>query len=445
MAGLSMDKFADSLALMAEKVDGNKYLNALKTTFTIYLPFILVGSFATLLNLLIANPQTGLARWIPALAKIGPAFTSMNFVTMSFMTVPIVFLLGWQLAKRNKTNELTTGVLCVVSYLTVVPQVVEITVPKSDPVEVLSSAGLNVGALGAQGLFVGMLMTIAVSEFFRFLSGIDALKIKMPPSVPSAITASFNALLPVFIVLVTTSVGGILFRLAAGSYLNEWIYKVLQRPLEGIFQSPAGIIAIVIVAQLFWFLGIHGGLVISPIRNPLLAAAIAANVAAVNAGQLPTQPVTYGFWVTFIVAGGAGITLSLIFAIWLFGKEADSRMVAKLAFLPGVMGISEPLVFGIPLVLNPVFAIPFIFNSAIATAIALIANNIGFIHPNIVDVPFGVPIGLNAFIGYGWQGIVVQFVILAVCTLTWMPFVIANDRRAIAEREQEAELAVSPA
>lgn len=98
---------------------------------------------------------------------------------------------------------------------------------------------------------------------------------------------------------------------------------------------------------------------------------------------------TYGFWLNFVVTGGAGITLSLIFAIFLFSKREDHRMIAKLSFLPGLCGISEPIVFGLPLVLNPTFAIPFIFNSGISTAIAMFATSIGFLPCNTVDVPFG--------------------------------------------------------
>ena len=160
------------------------------------------------------------------------------------------------------------------------------------------------------------------------------IKIKMPPSVPAAISQSFNTLIPILITLTVTAVGGILFYLATGSYLNEWVYSVIQSPLEVIFQSPAGIIGIVIISQIFWFLGIHGGLIISPIRNPLMSAAIAANTAAVAAGSVANQPVTMGFWTFFIVAGGAGMILSLIIAIFLFSKREDHRMIAKLGAIP---------------------------------------------------------------------------------------------------------------
>lgn len=98
-----------------------------------------------------------------------------------------------------------------------------------------------------------------------------------------------------------------------------------------------------------------------------------------------------GFWMCFIVPGGAGMTLALLIAIFLFSKREDHRAVAKLAFVPGLLGISEPVVFAMPLVLNPIFAIPFIFNSAITCAIAMIATNIGFLPATPSTCPLACP------------------------------------------------------
>lgn len=436
------ERFSESLSTVAEKVEENKYLNSLKNAFAYYLPFILVGSFATLLNTLISSKTTGLAIWVPALAELGPGFTALNFATMSFMTIPIVFLLGLLLGRRNGTQEYATAALAVVAYITVVPQVVTAAVT-DQPDLTTSAAGVPAAALGAQGLFVGILWTIVITELFRWLASVDALRIKMPASVPPAVSSSFSNLLPVFIVLVFSAIFGILFRMLTGAYLNEWIYKVLQAPLEVIFQSTAGIVIMLMTAQLFWFLGIHGGLVISPIRNPLMAAGIATNVALHNAGDAPTQILTFGFWLVFGVVGGAGMTLGLNIAGMLFSSQQDLKLVCRLGLLPGLFSISEPMVFGVPLVLNPVYVIPFIGNAGISGFIGVMAHQIGFVTPNVVDVPFGLPILLNAFISYGWQGIVVQAIIIVVCTLTWIPFVKIDDRRARREQEREAEAEVA--
>lgn len=420
------EKAEDLLLDIAEKVDSNKYLTAIKNTFSAFMPFIIVGSFATLFKALISSTTTGLAQWIPILANLNDAFSAINFATMGIMTLPIVFLIAVNLAKANKVPELITGVVALASYISVVPSVVTVTIDEATG----TASAIPSTAVGAQGLFVGMIIAVLVTMLFSWLMKFEKIKIKMPASVPPAIATSFNTLIPIFVTVTITAVVGGIFRNVTGSYLNEWIYKVLQAPMEVVFQSPAGIIAIVIISQLFWFLGIHGGLVIQPIRNPLIAAAVAANIAAVEAGGVATQPITYGFWLNFIVTGGAGMILSLLIAIFIFSKREDHRMIAKLGILPSICGISEPVVFGLPLVLNPTFAIPFIFNSAISTGIALFFTNIGFLPCNTVDCPFGVPVILSAFIGHGWQGVVVQLICIAVATVVWTPFVLVSNKQA---------------
>ena len=430
------EKMEDGLMTVAEKIDDNRYLQAIKNAFTAYMPFIIVGSFGTLFNALIANPKTGLAQWIPALESLSGAFAAMNFATMTFMTVPIIFLIAMYLARFNKTPEYLTGVVAVASYISVVPHAITYTIgDKATRVPAVQAT-----ALGAQGLFIGMLMAIVIAELFKILTKIEKIKIKMPPSVPSGISTSFNTLIPILILVLGSAVFGNLFKTATGQYLNEFIYAVVQTPLEIALRSPLGILALVIAGQLFWFLGIHGGLVITPLRNPLFVTALAANVDAVAHGKVPTESFTTSFWQNFIVPGGAGVTLSLLIAIFIFSKREEHRMISKLGLLPGICSINEPVVFGLPLVLNPTFAIPFIFNSAIGAAIALFATKIGFLVPNVVEVPFGVPIIISPFISHGWQGVVVQIIIFAVCTLTWIPFVIISNKKA--EREKAKEQAM---
>lgn len=433
------DKFTDFISIVAEKVDDNKYLAAIKGTFTIYLPFIIVGSFATLGNSLLASETTGLAQFsgLAFLSSLGPAFTAINFATMNIMTLAIVFILAMQLAQKNGENEIFSGLVALSAYIAVVPQGIMSVV---DGVESLVS-GVPVTAMNASGLFVGMILTVFVVELFCFLCKVEKLKIKMPPTVPGAISKSFNTLVPIFITLTTFGILGRLFTIATGSYINDFIYEILQAPMEVFFQSPIGIIGIVIISQLFWLVGIHGGLVISPIRNPILIAALAANIAAYEGGHLPDQIITMGSWLAFIVVGGAGLILSLIIAIFIASKKEEDRAMAKLGFVPALFGISEPIVFGLPLVLNPLFAIPFVFGSGVAAAILLVAGNIGFLTPNIIDVPFGIPIFISGFIGWGFSGIIVQAIIVAIGTLLYLPFVLLSNKQAIPDEDNQENFA----
>ena len=427
------DKFVDGMSLVAEKVDENKFLGAIKDSFTIYMPFVIVGSFMSLFNTILCSTTTGLAKWIPALEALKPIFTAANFATLSCMTLPIVFLIGLKLGKKNNVPEHISAIMALASYLTICPQIVSVVVDDKTG----TASGLPGAALGSQGLFVGMLVAILASQLFAFLMTFDKLKIKMPDSVPAAITTSFNSLIPIVLTLLGVSIGGYAFRQISGQYLTDWIYTTIQHPLENAFQSPAGLFIIILVCRAFWFLGIHGGLVVEPIRSPISAAGLAENIAAVQAGLTPAYPLTRGFWTVFVVVGGAGLTLSLIFAILMFSKREDHRAIAKLSLLPGICGIGEPMVFGLPLVLNPVFAIPFILNSGIAAAIGLFAIKIGFISCSIVDAPFGLPLFINATISYGWHGAIVQLVILIVGTLTYIPFVLMSNRMAEKEAQKE--------
>ena len=194
-----MDKLSSGIDVVAEKVEGNKYLRAIKDAFTAYMPFIIIGSFALLFNVLLTSPTTGLAQFAPFsfLTALAPAFSTINFATMDIMSLLIPLFLASNLAKSNNTNPLITSAVALIAYVIVVPQFFTTTV---DGVQQVVK-GLPATSTNASGLFIGMILTILVVELFTKLSNVNALRIKMPPSVPGGIVASFNVLLPIFVTL----------------------------------------------------------------------------------------------------------------------------------------------------------------------------------------------------------------------------------------------------
>ena len=402
------DKLQNVLLSISSKVETNKYLGSIKEAFTMFVPFIIVGSFGSMLNILVSGAN-GLAQWVPWLSNLSPAFTAINFVTISCMSLPIAFLIGYKLAEKENLPQLESGLIGLLSYLAVCPNTISTVVEGlKDPVVV---NGLGAGVIGAQGLFVSMIMSMVAVKFFGLLTNIDAIKIKMPDSVPTGIARSFNILIPIFIIITAFSVGGCLFNTFTGNYLNVWIYNIIQLPLQALANTTGGILVLALANQLFWFLGIHGGMVIEGVRGPLSAAGLAENISAVQAGGVATNILTRGFWTSFVVVGGGGITLSLLIAIFIFSKREDHKSIAKFSLIPGICGINEPVVFGLPLVLNPIFAIPFILNSVIAAFIAVVATNIGFLTCGVLDCPPGLPVFVTGFISYGIHGIIVQAII----------------------------------
>ena len=424
------EKFVNNLTKFAAMMNENKYFSVLRSAFARLLPIILIGSFGTLFSTLIASPVTGLAQWMPFLEKLTPAFKALTFATISFMTIPLVFLIGLYMGEANKVPKYPAAILALISYIMVVPNVVEIITESG---EKLKTGGLSTSVLGAEGLIIGLIIAVLSIELFSILMKIEKLKIKMPESVPSMIATSFNTLIPSFLVALIFSIGGELFHIATGQFINQFIYTVVQTPLQNVMQTNFGIVILVIISQLLWFVGMHGGQAISAIRNPIFVAALAANITSITEGATPDQPLTFGFWRCFVAVGGAGYVLSLIIAIFIASKREDHKAIAKLGLLPAILGISEPVVFGLPLVMNIIFIIPYVLNSAVSSLIAMFAMNIGFLTPNVVDVPFGIPILFNAFISYGWQGVVVQVVCLVITILTWLPFVLISNK----EKTQE--------
>ena len=426
------DKLQNVLLSISSKVETNKYLGSIKEAFTMFVPFIIVGSFGSMLNILVSGAN-GLAQWVPWLSNLSPAFTAIYFVTISCMSLPIAFLIGYKLAEKENLPQLESGLIGLLSYLAVCPNTISTVVEGlKDPVVV---NGLGAGVIGAQGLFVSMIMSMVAVKFFGLLTNIDAIKIKMPDSVPTGIARSFNILIPIFIIITAFSVGGCLFNTFTGNYLNVWIYSIIQLPLQALANTTGGILVLALVNQLFWFLGIHGGMVIEGVRGPLSAAGLAENISAVQAGGVATNILTRGFWTSFVVVGGGGITLSLLIAIFIFSKREDHKSIAKFSLIPGICGINEPVVFGLPLVLNPIFAIPFILNSVIAAFIAVVATNIGFLTCGVLDCPPGLPVFVTGFISYGIHGIIVQAIILIVTFIIWVPFVLMSNKQAKLEQK----------
>lgn len=426
------DKLQNVLLSISSKVETNKYLGSIKEAFTMFVPFIIVGSFGSMLNILVSGAN-GLAQWVPWLSNLSPAFTAINFVTISCMSLPIAFLIGYKLAEKENLPQLESGLIGLLSYLAVCPNTISTVVEGlKDPVVV---NGLGAGVIGAQGLFVSMIMSMVAVKFFGLLTNIDAIKIKMPDSVPTGIARSFNILIPIFIIITAFSVGGCLFNTFTGNYLNVWIYNIIQLPLQALANTTGGILVLALVNQLFWFLGIHGGMVIEGVRGPLSAAGLAENISAVQAGGVATNILTRSFWTSFVVVGGGGITLSLLIAIFIFSKREDHKSIAKFSLIPGICGINEPVVFGLPLVLNPIFAIPFILNSVIAAFIAVVATNIGFLTCGVLDCPPGLPVFVTGFISYGIHGIIVQAIILIVTFIIWVPFVLMSNKQAKLEQK----------
>lgn len=271
MEGL-MDKLTNVLGGFADRVNSLRYIIVIKNAFYALIPVIIAGAFGTLFGTMVFDSSTGLAQFAPLawLANLKPIATALSYVTLSFLTIYVVFLMGLELGKLNGLEGYFPGIVAVMSYLVVNPTTY--TATNSDGLSMLVSNVLAKQYTDTKGLFLGMIVAVASVELYTRLAKCDALNFKMPDTVPPNVSRSFSALFPGTLTVAIFSAIGWAFNQLTGIYLYDAIYNLVQKPLMGVVQGLPGLLLLMFIAQVFWVIGIHGNQMIKPIREPLLIA-----------------------------------------------------------------------------------------------------------------------------------------------------------------------------
>ncbi len=431
------DRLIDSLGSFATKFNSYRYIMAIKASFITLMPVIIVGAFSVLISNMVLDPKNGLASFssLAFLAELKPITASINYATLSFLNIGAVFLIGIELGRINGIKTLFPGLLAIICFISVTPTTLQMMV---DGQMHLVTDVLAKQFSDTKSLFLGMFIAILSVEIYCRLENVNGLKIKMPDTVPPNVSASFSALIPSIITVSVIATFGFIFHRVTGMYLYDAVYKVVQQPLESVVQSLWGILLLMFVAQLFWVIGIHGNQMIKPIREPLLLGAILVNMNAFEKGLEAPNIITMPFWDVYMSIGGSGLTIGLLTAVMIATKRKEMREIAKLSFGPGLFNINEPVIFGMPVMLNPILAIPFIITPLVTGSIGYFATVTGFAGKAVVMVPWTTPPIINAWLSTaGSMGAVVtQIVCILVSVLIYLPFVKIAARRAQAAEEK---------
>lgn len=252
----------------------------------------------------------------------------------------------------------------------------------------------------------------------------------MPDSVPPAVSKAFAAIIPGMAGLFTVSALNYLFKLATDQNLIDWISESIQAPLLKMSQGYPAVLVIVLLIHVLWFFGLHGTNIMSPVLQSIYGSAMTENINAHQLGEeIPFKWVA-GSFESFVWPGGAGVTLVLLISILLFSKRADYLTVGKLGIGPGIFNINEPVMFGLPVVLNPVFMIPFVLAPIATATIAYFATINGLVDPVVINVVWVMPAFLSGFLATAgdWRAIVLTAINLAVALAIWAPFVMAANK-----------------
>ncbi len=413
-----MEVLQAKLMPFANTLASNKFLNALGQTFQILLPIIMIGSFAAL------GAFLNIEFWQSFIASTGLNMILMNTqsMTLSIIAFYVVIVLPYQYAQKLNVNPISAAVVSVMAFLILTPTQLYTAIPTQ--------------WLGYPGLFGAMFVGGLVPILIKFC--IDRkIYIRMPEGVPQIVEDSFASIVPTLIALVIATVLSVLFSKTSFGNFHAVIYNLIQTPLQGIGLSFPAYLFIQLLSTLLMFSGIHGNTVFGTI-TPLTMAASAENLAALGAGlQLPNI-ITSSFSV-FCQPGGIGATLGLTFLLTFTAKSKRLRTLGKLAIIPALFGINEPLIFGIPILLNPMLFIPYIISPIVATSVSYFSILSGIV-PRLsgVEVNWTMPQVVSGFLAQGPQAAILQVVIILLTTAIWFPFFKLVDKQIAKEESIES-------
>ncbi|SKC37412.1 PTS sugar transporter subunit IIC [Maledivibacter halophilus] len=422
----------------AAKIGAQRHLVAIRDGFVAIMPLIIVGSLGTLVN------NLGIPAYQSFMKNIfGPRWTLFGgniwWGTFAIMSVFVAFTVAYNLAKSYDANPIAAGTISLCNYFMFIPQSINVAIGEkvgdiAVPAEFVGKeieawGNINWGFLNATSLFAALLIAIVSTEIFVRLSRSKKLTINMGENVPPAVAKSFASLLPVIIVVTIGSFASVFITLA-GSNLFTFINGLIQKPLLNLGSSLLGAILIPFFNQLLWFFGLHGGNILEPVQQMLNTPAITANVEALAAGKAAPYVYCKPFYDAFVAMGGSGTTISLVAAIFVASKRKHYRTLAGLSAGPGLFNINESMIFGMPIVLNPIFFIPFLLVPVVVSVVAYIAIAIGLVPAVTVAIPWTTPPILGGYLATSgsFAGAILSTVNLALAFLIYVPFIILAEK-----------------
>jgi len=417
-----MDMLENVLMPIADKLNNNRYLTALRNGFMVALPLIIFGSiFVVIANLPFLDRLLGEEGYAAYQNALGPA----SAATLSIMGLFVIIGIGYKMVEGRGGEAIYGGVVSLASFLILTPQVVD---------------GVNgvipTNSLGAQGMFLGIFTAFISAELYHFFVRKN-LTIKMPQGVPSAVSRSFSALIPITLTLTIFLVIRILFSFTGFETVQNFIYTIIQQPLTALGSGlPATLLAVLLI-QVFWFFGLHGQIIVNSVFDPIWYSLNDENLAAFQAGEELPHIVTKQFIDTFIVGiGGSGMTLAVIIAIFIVAKSRQMRELGKLGGAPGIFNVNEPVIFGLPIIMNPLVLIPWLLAPVVVAAVTYFAMSVGFApRPAGVIVPWTTPALLSGYLATGnnIMGAVMQLINMGIVFVIWLPFIKLLDKQYYGE------------
>jgi len=403
------------LKRFAEALGQQPHLMSVRDGVIGALPLILVGS----IFLLCAQPPTAALQ-----AKVAPYAPTLLIpyrMLGGVLALYVCFGCAYSLAKRYALDPLTSALTAVATYLVALTPL-----PLADKA---AGVGLPFARLGAGGMFGALALAILAVEVTRFFDR-RRWTIQLPGGAPDVIIKSFAALIPccVSIVIAWAVVHVVHFDVIGAA-------ASLARPLVHAGNTLPAALAVVAIDSGMWLIGVHGYAVLAAFK-PVWLQMLVENMNAAAAGLHPPNVGVQEMFMWFVWQGGSGSTLAV--ALWLLrAKSASLRSVGKLAALPAIFNINEPLLFGLPMVLNGALAIPFLLAPLCTATTAWCAFHFDWVARPRLEVIWTIPSPVGAYLTTGgdWRAVVLELFNLALTFAIYAPFLRRYDRKILAQEQ----------
>jgi cellobiose PTS system EIIC component len=400
--GILNQRLVPALTALSE----NTYLSAIRAGMVSVVPLTIIGGLFIIVSYL---PVAG---WDKLVAPYLPLLQVPVTATFGLLSVFVCFAIGYDLGKQLKQEAMVSATISALIFLMVQLRLKDLT--------------FNMDNLGSKGLFTAVIIALLCVRVQRFFTDKN-LVIKLPENVPSVVYESFLSLSPLLcLVLVFWLVR---FVLAVDI---DYLVQTGLKPLVFALNTLPGILVYAFLVTLLWSVGINGDNAMDAVVAPIFLQYLAANVEATTHGQPLPYITAYGFFTAFVNVGGTGATIALALVMW-NSKEPGFRKVSRLSLPTQIFQINEPIFFGFPIVLNPIFMIPYILNALILTTSSFLLMHWNVIHKPFVNVPWTTPpiIGHYLVSGGDWRAAVWGVLSIVIAMLVYFPFAKVAERQRL--------------
>ena len=393
---------------------------ALKDGILFILPLTLIGSVFLLLAQIPYQPFND---WMASMLSSNWTEPLMQAYGASFKIIALVatMAIAYVYTKNEGHEPFSAGVISLVVFLLTTNSYV--TLESGEKVSEVIPKAWTGGEGMVTAIIIGLLVGMIYSWFLR-----KNITIKMPAGVPQGVANSFAALIPGAVIIVGATIIYTIFKYGLNTTFIEWIYKMIQTPLQGLSDSLGGVIVMCFLIPSLWWFGVHGSTIVGGVMDGILITNATSNQAIIDSGLPLTienggRIVTQQFKDCVVNLSGAGATIGLVICMLFLAKSAQSKQLGKLAIVPACFNINEPVIFGTPIVMNPFMVIPFIATPVVIGVLQYLAISMGLIplYTGVV-VPWTTPPIISGFLTGGWRTALFQVVVIAISTAIYFPF-----------------------